>query len=110
MTRRRGLKAALAAPVVLAAVLAAQPAALAQSAGSEWRTYGHDKGGMRFSPLKQITPDNVGRLELAWTYAAGPSPQPGGGGGLQRGTLSEQTPLVADGLMYMATLSRKIVA
>ena len=25
----------------------------------EWRTYGHDPGALRFSPLKQITPENV---------------------------------------------------
>ena len=34
----------------------------------EWRTYGHDAGGMRFSPLKQIKPDNVGQLKVAWVY------------------------------------------
>ncbi|MGH9628253.1 MAG: hypothetical protein ACRD7E_07935, partial [Bryobacteraceae bacterium] len=34
----------------------------------EWPTYGHDAGAMRFSPLTQITPRNVGRLKLAWAY------------------------------------------
>ena len=32
------------------------------AASTEWPTYGHDSGGMRFSPLKQITPANVGTL------------------------------------------------
>jgi quinoprotein glucose dehydrogenase len=31
----------------------------------EWPTYGHDPGGMRFSPLKQITPANVDQLKVA---------------------------------------------
>ena len=34
----------------------------------EWPTYGHDPGGMRFSPLTQITPANVSQLKVAWVY------------------------------------------
>src|SRR4051794_36807038 len=34
----------------------------------EWPTYGHDSGGMRFSPLTQINPANVGKLDVAWVY------------------------------------------
>ena len=34
----------------------------------EWPTYGHDPGGMRFSPLTEITPANVARLKVAWVY------------------------------------------
>jgi quinoprotein glucose dehydrogenase len=34
----------------------------------EWPTYGHDSGGMRFSPLTQINPANVGNLQVAWVY------------------------------------------
>ena len=33
------------------------PAGYAES--KEWPTYGHDSGGMRYSPLTQITPANV---------------------------------------------------
>jgi len=29
----------------------------------EWRSYGHDPGGMRFSPLKQINRGNVQQLQ-----------------------------------------------
>ena len=51
-------------------------------AAKEWRTYGHDVGAMRFSPLKQITPENVSKLKIAWTYHMRPegyqgSPMPG---------------------------------
>ena len=49
--------------------------ALAQSveASKEWPTYGHDPGGMRFSPLTQITPANVGQLKVAWVYHMRPA-------------------------------------
>jgi hypothetical protein len=29
------------------------------SVDQEWRSYGHDPGGMRFSPLKQINQSNT---------------------------------------------------
>src|SRR6185295_11368897 len=38
------------------------------AASKEWPTYGHDSGGMRFSPLTEITPANVNTLETAWVY------------------------------------------
>jgi len=40
-------------------------------AGAEWPHYGGDAGGSRYSPLEQINPANVGKLELAWTYRTG---------------------------------------
>ncbi|MGD2071581.1 MAG: hypothetical protein PVI57_23150, partial [Gemmatimonadota bacterium] len=36
-----------------------------------WPHYGGDVGGTRSSPLTQITPENVGALEVAWTYRSG---------------------------------------
>lgn len=42
-------------------------AAAADSEGGEWPEWGRDKGGNRFSPLTQITPANVDKLEVAWT-------------------------------------------
>ena len=54
----------------------------------EWPTYGHDSGGMRFSPLTQINPTNVGNLTVAWVYhmkqegdTSGRRSRPGGQGG-----------------------------
>jgi quinoprotein glucose dehydrogenase len=50
----------------------------------EWPTYGHDSGGMRFSPLTQINATNVGDLKVAWTYhmkQAGDTAGRGGPGG-----------------------------
>ena len=39
----------------------------------EWPTYGHDPGGMRFSPLTEIKPENVDRLKVAWVYHMKPA-------------------------------------
>ena len=114
-------------------------ASTAPPAGSrEWPTYGHDPGGMRFSPLTQITPANVGQLEVAWVYhmkpAATPHPaaaarqpaaptrpsatrlrhRPRQGRGRGRGgsgfASSEVTPLVVNGTMYIATPYYRVVA
>jgi quinoprotein glucose dehydrogenase len=80
--------------------------ATAQTASSrEWPTYGHDPGGQRFSPLSQITPDNVGRLSIAWVYRMKPATQAGA-----KFVASEVTPLVANGLMYIATPYGRVVA
>jgi glucose dehydrogenase len=33
--------------------------------------FGHDPGGSRFSPLKQINVRNIARLQRAWTFHTG---------------------------------------
>jgi len=33
-----------------------------------WDSFGGDAGGTRFSPLRQITPENVNQLKVAWVY------------------------------------------
>ena len=59
--------------VVLAGALAQSNRDQAGESSTEWPTYGHDSGGMRFSPLKQITPANVDRLKVAWVYHMKPA-------------------------------------
>ncbi len=63
--------------------------ALAATAQTDWPMFGHDPGARRFSPLKQITPRNVNRLQHAWTFHTG---KPG----------SEGIPVVVGGVMYLA--------
>lgn len=41
------------------------------SAQTDWPAYGHDAGGMRYSPLAQITAANVKNLRRAWTFDRG---------------------------------------
>ena len=50
--------------------------ALPALAQTDWPTYGHDPGGARFSPLKQITPANVDKLQIAWVYHMKPATAP----------------------------------
>jgi quinoprotein glucose dehydrogenase len=39
--------------------------------GEDWLYYGGDAGGTRYSTLTQINRENIGRLELAWSYRTG---------------------------------------
>ena len=40
-------------------------------ADGDWRFYGRTANGDRYSPLAQITPDNVSKLKLAWQFHTG---------------------------------------
>ena len=71
----------------------------------EWRAYGYDALGSRYSPLAQIARENVSRLRVAWTYHTGePLPTRTGRRSL------EVTPLVVDGVMVIATPLGKVIA
>ena len=43
----------------------------ANAVAQSWLYYGGDEGGSRFSALDQINRDNVGDLELVWTFRTG---------------------------------------
>jgi len=55
--------------IALLCTIGAALAASAEDAG--WSHYGGDEGGSRYSAAKQITPDNVGKLILAWSFSTG---------------------------------------
>src|SRR5262245_34049764 len=82
-----------------AAILVSTAATAEGHAGTEWPTYGHDSGGNRYSPLKQINTDNVARLVPAWTYHMAKTPP----GERPRLRSSQVTPLVIGGAMYLST-------
>src|SRR6266481_6010917 len=108
--RPRGVRALLA---LLVFVVAAGPLESAGAAGSpaagspanvdaariveadhdagNWMTYGRTYSEQRFSPLSQISADNVKQLGLAW-YAD-----------LDTNRGQEATPLVIDGVLYVST-------
>ena len=67
---------------------------------ARWLSYSGDYTGRRHSPLKQITPENVGRLAPQWTWQAEGMP-------INRGF--ESTPLVMDGTMYITDMYRGII-
>ena len=81
--------------------LAATGAATAQAPG-DWPAYGRDPGGTRFSPLTEITRDNVSALQPAWVYRTGDYLR-------DRGRF-EATPLAVDGALYLATPLGRVVA
>jgi quinoprotein glucose dehydrogenase len=74
---------------------------------SDWPEYGRDKGGLRFSPLTQITPENVGALEVAWTYHHGDISD--GSDGTSR-TSFNATPIVVAGGLYFCTGKNRVIA
>jgi quinoprotein glucose dehydrogenase len=100
----RSWRAALLAIVLLPSV----------RAQTDWPAFGHDPGGMRYSPLKQITPKNVAKLQLVWKFdTEAPMPQPPAATGAPRRARprrSESVPLMVDGVVYMSTAYNRIVA
>jgi quinoprotein glucose dehydrogenase len=57
----------------IAGWVCATSGALAQGNTGGWPVWGGDAGGTRFSPLRQITQDNVDQLKVAWEYHTGDS-------------------------------------
>ena len=72
----------------------------------DWPAYGRDAGGERFSPLDDIRRDNVGSLQVAWTFRTGDAYQPPGG----RATAFEATPLLVDGTLLLSTPLGRVLA
>ena len=52
---------------------ASAPASVASTGidPSDWPAYGRTQEGTRYSPLQQITPENVKNLQVAWTFRTG---------------------------------------
>ena len=77
---------ALACAVIGAALML--PARAQKKESGDWPSYGRDPGAQRFSPLTQITPENVQQLQPAWSFDTG-------------ATAMQVTPLVIDGVLYV---------
>src|SRR5712672_399919 len=104
MKSRKWLLAILGAGSLLA-VLAAQ----APSRQVEWLYYGGDQAGTKSSPLSDINASNVSRLKIAWQWSHWDKPMAemtskdgvSSGGTIPMGF--ENTPLMADGVLYVTT-------
>lgn len=72
-----------------------------------WESWGGDAGGSRFSPLQQITPDNVGNLVRAFEFHTGDlAARPAA---VMRRTKFEATPLfVEDSLIFCSPFNEVI--
>jgi PQQ-dependent dehydrogenase (methanol/ethanol family) len=75
-----------------------QPSATEEGAAAsipdeDWAFYGNDVTNQRFSTVTQLTPENVGGLDLVWKFDLGVD------------EAQECTPIVVDGTMYVTTAS-----
>jgi quinohemoprotein ethanol dehydrogenase len=99
MGSRLGLAVAVIAALALAACgRRVDEARILKGDPGDWLTYGRTYDEQRFSPLRQIDADTVGRLGLAWWA----------GFDTDRG--QEATPLEADGVLYTTTAWSKVFA
>ena len=103
MTRTRTALVSLVGLMLLAANVAAQnvtPERILNAAREpqNWLTYGGGYASDRYTPLKQITPQNVKNLEHQWV--------------LQGQVLGawQSTPLVVDGIMYLTERPNDVIA
>jgi len=75
----------------------------AEEPAGDWPMYRGNLAGTGFSPLSQITPDNVANLTEGWSYSLRSDTAAG-----QRGPTSQVTPIVIDGVMYLPAADRVI--
>jgi quinoprotein glucose dehydrogenase len=65
----------------------------------DWHQYGRTPFGQRYSPLEQITPDNISTLKVAWQYQTGDVKLPDDVGE----TTYQVTPLKVGDTLYLCT-------
>src|SRR5512144_2972426 len=73
------------------------PAELVNPSPNDWLSFSRTYDDQRFSPLNQITRQNVSQLRMAWSR------------GTPAGTV-ESTPLVRGGTMYIMTSTGGVMA
>jgi len=78
----------------------AQP--LPAANGGDWRYYGRDAGGARFSPSAQINAANVKSLKVAWTFRTGEPPL--------KGSEDQNTPVQVGDALYLCTPTNVVIA
>lgn len=84
-------------------------AAQSKTKTGEWRFYGADNAQTKYSPLSQISAENVGRLKLAWTWDS-PEIELMTRIPMLQASIFESTPLVIKGVLYTSTISSQVAA
>src|SRR5215831_6620613 len=69
--------------------------------GRDWPTYGGSIEQAHYSTLKQINRDNVGKLQVAWTFDTGDA---------FPGSEMQCNPLVVNGILYATTPKLRVIA
>jgi len=85
-------------PVLLAIVSALVPG---DGPRSDWSQYAGGPERTHYSPLTQITPENVGSLKVAWTYDTGDA---------FKGSEMQCQPVVAHGVLYATSPKLRVFA
>jgi alcohol dehydrogenase (cytochrome c) len=85
-------------PAILQKYSMVTAARLSQPEDGNWLLFRRTYDGQGYSPLSQITPANVGRLQLVWSFATG---QVEG---------HQAPPIVNDGVMFVATPGNQVLA
>lgn len=71
---------------------------------SDWKYYGRDADGTRYSPLKQINADNVKNLQRAWVYHTGDLPP----AGKKDVWAAEHTPIKVGNGLYVCSATNNV--
>jgi quinoprotein glucose dehydrogenase len=83
------------------------PLAAAPVPDGDWHAYGRTGFGQRYSPLREITPENVANLKQAWDYRTG---DVRGRPGDPVETTFEVTPLKVGNRLYLCTPHQSVIA
>jgi quinoprotein glucose dehydrogenase len=86
---------------------AAPPGRQGDEEEPQWGSYGGDAGGNRHTPLTQIGRENVGQLEIAWTYR---TREMGEGFARAHRLAFEATPILVRGSLYLSTPTNIVIA
>ena len=78
-----------------------------QPQASDWPVYGHDAAGTKFSPLAQVTRENVANLKPAWTFHTGDLFD---AKIARKEPAHEATPIYVDGTLYFNSPFGKVIA
>ncbi|SAK50391.1 glucose/quinate/shikimate family membrane-bound PQQ-dependent dehydrogenase [Caballeronia ptereochthonis] len=73
---------------------------------ADWPAYGRTQEGTRYSPLQQITPENVKNLQVAWTFRTGDMKGPNDPVEIT----NEVTPIKIGELLYLCSPHQKLFA
>jgi quinoprotein glucose dehydrogenase len=95
---------------LLIALLLSLAAAPAGAQVAAWPVTEGAPGGGRYSPLADITRENVTQLRVAWTYRHGDFWEGAEPLRVNRGSAFESTPIVVDGRLFFTTPSNRVIA
>jgi quinoprotein glucose dehydrogenase len=96
--------------LLVALLLAASARAARSGEIAEWTHTEGAPGGGRFSPLTDITRENVAKLRVAWHYEHGDFWEGGFPLKINGGTSAESTPIVVDGRLFVTTPANRVIA